>query len=329
MPEDPWRKRDASGSTRYAAAVPAEGIHLTALREAMASHALAPSVRRRLIRRDDAARFGALLPDLPYFDRYAIEVVRYVARVPARPSQWGAQIHSGGAVALLEQLLGIARRERDTGYGEELGAIALGLASHCAIDRALHPLVNALARAYPVGDSHDAAHREVEKFQSICFHEQYLGRDTMGTPAISGYLAIQLTQRDDARLHRLLREAWTAALGGALTARELAGFVRGYRQHAWLLGTPLGKRVAPPAAKEAARPRFLTGAWGTFAALLEAAVGSSLGVLDAAGAVLDASEADVDGARRALARVLPAGTIDPAGDTVDLAQPVHIAQLAS
>ncbi|MEO7730122.1 MAG: zinc dependent phospholipase C family protein, partial [Kofleriaceae bacterium] len=231
--------------------MPAEGIHLTALREAMASPALAPSVRRRLVRRDDAGRFGALLPDLAYFDRYVAEVIRYVARVPARPSPWGAAIHDGGAVALLHSLLTIARRERD----DELAAIALGLASHCAIDRALHPLINALARRHPVGRNHDASHREVEKFQSICFHEQYLGRDTMGTPAITGYLTIQLANDLDARLNRLLREAWADALGSAPRERELAGFVRGYRAHARLLGTRLGARVAPPAAKAEAQPR--------------------------------------------------------------------------
>jgi hypothetical protein len=305
--------------------MPAEGIHLTALREAMASPALAPSVRRRLVRRDDAARFGALVPDLPYFHRYVIEVIRYIARVPAQPSPWGAAIHDGGAVALLGSLLTIARRERD----DELAAIALGLASHCAMDRALHPLINALARAHPVGRSHDASHREVEKFQSICFHEQYLGRDTMGTPAITGFLTIHLMGGVDARLNRLLREAWADALGAAPGARELNGFVRGYRAHARLLGTRLGKRVAPAAAKEAARPRYLHGPWGTFEALLEAAVVTSIGVLEAAGAVLDASSADVDGARRALARTLPPGTIDPQGSELDLARPVQIAALAS
>jgi Zinc dependent phospholipase C len=304
--------------------VPAEGIHLTALREAMASPALAPSVRRRLVRRDDAARLGALVPDLPYFHRYTVEVIRYLTRVPAQPSRWGATIHEGGAVALLRSLLDLARRERD----DDLAAIALGVASHCAIDRALHPLVNALARAYPAGASHDASHREVEKFQSICFHEQYLGRDTMGTSGIANYLAIQLANRIDARTSRLLREAWSSAMGSAPSERELAGFLRGYRTHARLLGTPLGKRLAPPAAKDAARPRYLHGAWGTFERLLEAAIATSIGVLDAAGAVLDASAADVDGARRTLAGLLPTGTIDPQGDDLDLARPVQIAGLA-
>jgi hypothetical protein len=305
--------------------VPAEAIHLTALREAMASPALAPSVRRRLVRRDDAARFGALVPDLPYFHRYLLEVLRYVTRRPAAPSRWGAAIHDGGAVALLASVLTIARRERD----DDLGAIALGLASHCAIDRALHPLINALARLHPAGASHDASHREVEKFQSVCFHERYLGRDAMGTPAITSYLTIHLAGRLDDRLNRLIREAWADALGAAPTRRELTGFVRGYDAHARLLGSPLGRRIAPPAAKEAAQPRYLAGPWGSFESLLDAAVNSSLAVLDAAGAVLDASAADLDAAQRALSARLPPGTIDPQGTDLDLERPVRLASLGS
>jgi hypothetical protein len=297
--------------------VPAEGIHLTAVREATAAERLSPAVRRRLVKHDDEARFGAILVDLPYFHRYALEVARYLTGRPAGPSRWGAELHGGGAVALLAALLERARRDRDP----TLGAIALGVASHCAIDRALHPLVNALARRFPHGMNHDSSHREVEKFQSICFHERYLGRDTMGTPGISGYLTIRIAAALEATHVRAICEAWQASNREAPTASELAGLRRGYRMHASLLGSPLGKRLAPPAAKDAARPRYLHGAWGTFETALEAAVGLSLAVLDAAGAVLDAGDRDAEAAHAALVALLPAGTIDPQGEDVELDQP--------
>ena len=41
--------------------VPAEGIHLTALREALTAPHLSTATRRRLVRREDAARLGARL----------------------------------------------------------------------------------------------------------------------------------------------------------------------------------------------------------------------------------------------------------------------------
>jgi hypothetical protein len=294
--------------------VPAEGIHLTALREAMAAPALGAAARRRIARHEDAARLGALLVDLPYFDRYLGEVVRYLAGVAARPSPWGARLHEGGAVALMRALLAVARVDPDP----RIGAIALGLASHVAIDRALHPLVNALARAHPHGD-HGSSHREVEKFQSICFHEAYLGRDLMGQPGIRHHLTIHLAGTlDDAAIARPLQAAFTRAFGHAPTVRELARLGRGYRSHTRLLGSPLGRRIAPPAAKEAARPRYLHGGWGAFAEHLAAAIDASLAVIDAAADVLDAVAGDLEAAGDALTRVFPAGTIDPAGDDVDL-----------
>jgi Zinc dependent phospholipase C len=301
--------------------VPAEGIHLTALREAIASPRLGGAARRRALRHEDAARLGALLVDLPYFDRYAGEVVRYALGIPLRPSPWGALLHEGGAVTLLGALLERARRGRDA----QAGAIALGLASHLAIDRALHPLVNALARAFPHGD-HGSSHREVEKFQSICFHEEYLGGDPMGRPAISRYLAIHAAGElgDDALAGPILG-AFHDAFGRAPSRRELARLGRGYRAHGKLLGSPIGRRIAPEAARAEARPRFSHGAWGTFAAHLSAAIDASIAVIDAAAAVLDAGDRDAAAARAALDRVLPAGTIDPAGDDVDLARPFVVA----
>ena len=299
--------------------MPAEGIHLTALREALAAPGLDVSARRRLVRREDAARLGALIVDLPYFHRFAGEVVRYLAGFPAKPSPWGPALHEeGGAVALLHELVRVARRDRD----DTIGAVALGLASHASIDRALHPLVNSLARLHKVGKSHDASHREVEKFQSICFHEAYMGKDLMGTPTITAYLTIPMASRlHEPQLSAQLREAWEAALGRAPSARELAGYGRGYRMHTRLLGLPVGKRIAPAKAKEQARPRYLEGAWGNFSAALESAVKVSVPVINATAAALEASEADAAAAMHALRAALPFGTIDPSGDDATLRAP--------
>ncbi len=299
---------------RYHGDVPAEGIHLTAVREATASPKLRPELRKRLVRHDDAARFGAILVDLPYFHQFAREVIRYVAGIPAQPSKWGTAMHDGGAVELLFALLELSRRERD----DQLAAIALGVASHCSIDRGLHPLINSLARLHREGKNHDAAHREVEKFQSICFHEVYLGSDCMGTPAITAHLKIPTMKTLDDRVSSLVREAWRLAFGEAPTYDELLGFRRGYRAHCRLLGSPLGKRLAPAKAKERARPMYLHGTWGTFESSLEDAVAASVEVINAAGALLDASPRDVPAARSQLASLLPRGSIDPQGEEIDL-----------
>jgi hypothetical protein len=301
--------------------VPAEGVHLTALREAMASPRLDASARRRVLRREEGARLGALLVDLPYFDRYLGEVVRYALGIAARPSVWGARLHEGGAIGLLGAVLRIARRSGD----ETVGAIGLGLASHLAIDRALHPLVNALARRFPHGD-HGSSHREVEKFQSICFHEEYLGRDLMGDPGIARYLTLHHARDlSDPGFAAPIRQAFQDAFGQSPSARELARLGRGYRAHALLLGSPIGRRIAPPSAKEQGRPRYLAGGWGSFATHLDSAIQASVPVINAAAACLDATERDATAALAALDDLLPPGTIDPAGEDVDLERPFHVA----
>ena len=102
-----------------------------------------------------------------------------------------------------------------------------------------------------------------------------------------------------------------------------------YRWHAWLLGTPFGKRVAPPAAKGESRPSDLRGAWSSFDAMLDDAIAGSIEIVNAAGAVLEAGDRDADAARSALARLLPAGTIDPQSTALELARPVEISLRAA
>ncbi len=279
-------------------------------------------VRRRLVRRDDAARLGALVPDLPYFHRYAVEVVRYLAKLPGQPSPWGAAIHDGGAIALLGGLLAVARRERD----ELLGAIALGVASHCAIDRAMHPLVNALARRTPTAGPTTRRTARSRSSSRSGFHEQYLGRDTMGTPAITGYLTIHLAGQLDEQLSRQLREAW-AALGGARRRRRAR---RGARARlpprAWL------RRHAARQAHRAAR-RQGGGAPATCAAR---GAPSRRCSRTPSPPRSRSSTPPAPSSRPTTAtprpppsprspRLLPAGTIDPQGEALDLDRPVAIA----
>lgn len=306
---------------RYARAVPAEAVHLTALREALAARELGTPARKLLVRHDAEARLGAVLVDLPYFDRFWSEVVRFALDRPSRPSAWGSLLHDRGPVELLLALVRLARARRDG----PLGALALGLASHAVVDRALHPLVNALATARArerPGLTHDVLHKEVEKLQSVCFHELYAGRDAMGTAAMARYVAVPLAwQLDRDPLTGLLLRAFTTAYGGAPRRRELVAWGRSYRSYASLLASPLGKRLAPTAEKAWARTRYLTGPWGSFEAALSAAVTRSLPVLDAVASAVNASDVDGDAADGALVARLPKGSIDGMGDDLDLSRP--------
>jgi hypothetical protein len=230
--------------------VPAEGIHLTSLGEGLAVASLPPQARRLLARSGHAARLGAVFVDLPYFASFESELVRYVAGWPPRPSPWGDRTHES-AVPILDAFVRRAAAipagpERDAAW-----AFALGLASHLAIDQAVHPLVNWLAEK-DVAESEGkltlaAAHRDVEKFHSICFHESYFGSDMMGTAAAFAHVEVrEMARLDDDPTASLARAAIEDVLGSAPSREELGRWGRSFVRYARILASPVGRTVAPP-----------------------------------------------------------------------------------
>lgn len=297
--------------------MPAEGIHLTALREAIAAPMFPVSARACTTRYEGAARLGAIALDLPYFDRYLGEVVRYALGIKLRPSPLGSVVHDGAAIGIAFSILERARELRS----DRLAALGLGLVSHCSMDRQLHPLVNALARAHADGREHDAAHREVEKLQSICFHEDYFGASIMAKPLVVRLVSVPVGELFAASD---VLDALTAAFADACrmpVARSLlARMGRGYERHAIVLGSPLGARATSEKEKAESAPRFLRGAWGTFDGVLARAIRGSVDVIGRAWTFYTAADADAAAARRELLEALPFGTIDPQGLEVDLGQ---------
>jgi hypothetical protein len=301
--------------------MPAEGIHLTALREA-ALHARLPVAARACLARHEAeGRLGAIALDLPYFDHYLLEVVRYAVGRRPKPSALGAAVHDGAAIGIAFAVLDRARVYRD----ERLAALGLGLVSHIVMDRALHPLVNALARAHAGKLSHDAAHREVEKFQSILFHEGHLGGPIMGNARVVRLVSVPVPELlGDGALGPALAEAFTRATGMQVLLRTLTRMGRGYARHAILLGSPLGARVASAADKADAAPRFLHGAWGSFEDVVARAIDASAVPIARAWELATAEDAVAVSARARLAELMPPGTIDPQGHEVDLERPFAV-----
>ena len=274
--------------------MPAEGVHFSALRDSGLS--------------GDAARLGAVFVDLPYFERFPLAVLRYLLDAGPLPSRWGDVTHRRAPIAVGRGLM-----EQAVRLGGEAGAwleaFALGYISHAAVDRSMHPWVNSLAleRAQRLDDTLERQHQEVEKFQSIIFHDGRLGFEVMGTGALYAHCTVDaapLWTPGPVReaVQRVLSEAWGEAPAPAL----LRGWARGYAQYVTLIASPLGRRVAPREEKEVARAELFQGFEGRF----DAAVAQSkrwISALKAYGrdGAFDAS------ARAALERELPEGTIDP------------------
>jgi hypothetical protein len=289
--------------------VPAEAIHLSVFQDSLArSGAARHTATAELFA---LGRLGAVAIDLPYFDRFPISVARYLLRMTTATSAWGNLFHERAPVQVTKLLLRSARALRAQAGNREaaqrLQAFALGFTSHIAVDRFMHPLVNRLARARAqrLADHWLRQHTEVEKFQSVLFHEERNGFDFMGRRELAQHIAVegQLLVRDE-----VLSHAFRSAIGSALgTTPELGlvkRWVRGYAQYTRLVSSPLGKTMMPEQVKHEVRDEVYAGAV-RFGDEYARAVDLSTQALDLA---LGYAQDEVS--EQAFDAALPKGTID-------------------
>jgi hypothetical protein len=112
-------------------------------------------------------------------------------------TKWGDQFHEkapvGVGVRFLQEAKALREKPSSRAAGDWLLAMSLGYFSHLAVDSAIHPSVNRLARhrAQTVGLTPARQHNEVEKFQSIIYHEERNGFDFMGEPFLAYYIGVK------------------------------------------------------------------------------------------------------------------------------------------
>jgi len=256
--------------------------------------------------------------DLPYFDEFALAVLNFVRKRAQKHSPWGDIFHHGTPISvgrrLGERAITLSRSAATREVGETLHALSIGYMCHAAVDTSMHPMVNRAARARQRthGGAHSRQHQEVEKFQSILFHEQRNGFDFMGTLKLYRYISVEGRLLGDASpLQDAVREVIAAEYQRAPSAAELRRWVSGYRTYAMLLASPLGKTIAPAADKERERPGLFDGL--EFPRRFGEAVAQSRRWVTAFTDYLSDGRFD-DSARAALAAIIPEGTIDPDPD---------------
>ncbi len=254
----------------------AEAIHLTALSDAREDPAL-PADLRAFLRAPEAwqaARLGALIVDFPYFERFPLKALRFGLGLPQPRSHWGDLFHQRCPVAVGRALLDAARG-LDERRRRRIVALALGYFSHLAVDTATHPLVNRIARARRARDGGDelSHHQDVEKYQSVLFHQERHGYDFLGTPAVVRYVSVGTSWlRGDAACFQAWQGALRTALGEAPRRATLNGWARGYRQYGWLLGSPIGGRLVDDAGKARETPLVYRGPRLSYPRLYRAAL---------------------------------------------------------
>ncbi len=232
--------------------MPAEGIHLSALADTVVG--ADSEIARLLDHERAAARLGAILVDFPYFDRFPMRTLYFAMKRPFPSSSWGDRLHQEAPARVGLELLRCARAVEGFARPAAL-AMALGYLSHAAVDTAIHPLVNRLARvrAKKNGTAPLVEHMDVEKFQSVLFHEKRMGRDLMGSPEIRGFIELD-TALFLRALHPIVDQAFLNVFGANPSATTWRSWMRGYRQYSWVLGSPIGRLPAPDTDKAREKP---------------------------------------------------------------------------
>lgn len=296
--------------------MPVEAIHLSAFADSVAQSRARPllTAHPSLF---SLGRLGALVLDLPYFERFPLGVMRHLLKRPTAVSRWGDALHFGTPVGILHRLLDQVRAlsrgqaaESIRFDAQRLLALALGVASHLAVDASMHPLVNRLAkeRAARLADDPLRQHSEVEKFQSVLFHEQRNGFDFMGSPALRQHIDVPTASlHSDALLRESFLSALQATVGERPSAATLRDWCRGYAQFTWLLSSPLGKTLVPERAKVEVRQELFAGP--DFLGAYRQAVSASRRALDT---TIDLAFNDASELAQSQAH-LPTGPIDGDG----------------
>ena len=193
-------------------------------------------------------RLGSIVHDLPYYGNMIIESVRYGLGAPAVDEPWAYRMHSVEPARFVASYIRAAHRAPALTTDEKLALVA-GLVSHCALDLALHPLVNYCARrdTRELGGHESMHHRVTEKYHALFFHVERLGRDPIGTPEFRAWT--QVTKRGSAWSRRVepgltnfIDDAYRGAYGNAPEATRWSGWVRSFRHFGLLVGSSFAAR---------------------------------------------------------------------------------------
>jgi hypothetical protein len=194
------------------------------------------------------ARFGALLPELPWFGGWSLGVEAWV--VEASPPPYATLLTRRAPVAF-----GLKAAELVSNgalVGSEAGlAFVAGWFSQLCVSRSLEPLVARLVEQRPRSSERPSAARSrIEWAQSLFLMQELHGSPLVGTPAVRAKLQIRKGSPLSGvgrGLYELMRVCSLEALGEAPRKPEVDGWMRGLSLFSLAVGSPLGRLKALPA----------------------------------------------------------------------------------
>lgn len=244
--------------------MPAPQLHLT-FGDLIQHNPLVPQVLRRACAREPIyTRLGSIFHDLPYY--YApifFEALRYGLGAPALNEGWGYRVHSVRPGRLVASYLAAAATCPAPLSADERLALCGGLLSHCALDLALHPLVNYCARRDTAlhGGHESTHHRMTEKYHALFFHLERFGDDPIGTVAFAERCRVTkqggaLDRLVEAPLLAFVGLAFRGAYGRAPAERTWTAWVRNFRQFGIAVSLPIAARNSLRTRTAAFRARY-------------------------------------------------------------------------
>jgi hypothetical protein len=163
--------------------MPQSFVHLFAIDRIRGDARLHPLAHEALIRLPALGRFGAMLPDLPYFSWIRWRALWHQLGLLPPGARWADRLHHQRPLAAGLGLL-VPRAVSRLGPLARL-SIGAGYFSHAALDSALHPLVYRLIASEPDGARRRRGlHMLIEKVQARWLIEGWLGYDLADAPAL-------------------------------------------------------------------------------------------------------------------------------------------------
>jgi hypothetical protein len=228
--------------------MPAPQFHLSFALSIIHDDRVPARLREACLAEQTYLRLGSIVHDLPYYGNMLVESVRYGLGAPAVDEPWAYRMHSVEPARFVASFIRAAHGAHALTTDEKLALVG-GLVSHCALDLALHPLVNYCARrdAREHGGHESMHHRLTEKYHALFYHVDRRGSDPIGTPEFRAWTRVTkrgsaLSRRVEPGLLSFIDDAYRGAYGDAPNTARWSGWVRSFRHFGLLVGSRIAAR---------------------------------------------------------------------------------------
>lgn len=214
------------------------------------------------------ARFGAALPELPWFGGWKFRIDAWFKR--SSPPHFTQLLKETAPVAFGLKAAELVSNGALVGVEAGLAFIA-GYFTQLMVERELEPIMQRLLHSHRQPDESDlAARNRIEWAQALMLMQDLHGSPLIGTAAVRAKLQIRKergVQGMGRGMYELMRVSSQDAFGEAPSKLEVDGWMRGLYLYSLALGSPLGRFKSVPTTNGATRELYRGTGIDVFAAI--------------------------------------------------------------